>query len=217
METVACPECDLLQRVPELPRGAKARCARCGSTLAVRPTDPINRPLALTLTAAVVFVIANTMPLMALSAVGRYASTTIANGVYQMWQQGEPVTAMIVAFCAIIAPGGYILFMLTVLFAARRPPVPHWIGELLRWSESMQPWSMSEVMVLGILVALIKIAELATVDPGIGMYAVGALVVLLAAISITFDADEVWRRAEWADGRMRPSLAAREVRAETTT
>ena len=42
----------------------------------------------------------------------------------------------------------------------------------------MQPWSMNEVMMLGILVALIKIAELATVEPGIGMYAVGALVVL---------------------------------------
>ena len=70
--------------------------------------------------------------------------------------------------------------MLAVLLAARRPPAPRWVGELLRWAEAMQPWSMIEVMMLGILVALIKIAELATVEPGIGMYAVGALVVLLA-------------------------------------
>jgi paraquat-inducible protein A len=66
----------------------------------------------------------------------------------------------------------------------------------------MQPWSMGEVMILGIMVSLIKIAELASVGVGIGMYAVGALVVLLTAISITFDPREVWRRVEWADGRV---------------
>jgi len=198
-ETVACPECDLLQHLPELAPGDKARCPRCGNTLATQSTDPINVPLALTLAAAVVFIIANTASLMGLSAVGHHASTTIPGGALEMWLQGEMLTAVVVAFCAIIAPGGYILFMLTVLLAVRRPPAPHWIGELLRWADSMRPWSMSEVMILGILVALIKIAELATVVPGIGMYAVGGLVVLFTAIMITFDPREVWKRVEWTD------------------
>jgi paraquat-inducible protein A len=211
METVACPDCDLLQRLPGLPPGGKARCSRCGYTLATRRTDPLDRPLALTLAAAIVFIVANTAPLMGLSAVGRHASTTIAEGAYEMWQQGEPVAAMIVAFCAVIAPASYILFMLTVLLAVRRPPAPQWIGELLRWADSIQPWSMSEVMILGILVALIKIAELATVDPGIGMYAVGALVLLLAAIMMSFDPREIWQRVEWADGRVPGPPAARET------
>jgi paraquat-inducible protein A len=163
----------------------------------MRPTDPIDRPLALAITAAIVLVVANSVPLMDLSAVGRHASTTIAGGVYEMWIRGEPVTAAIVAFCAIVAPACYILFMLAVLLAARRPPAPHWAGELLRWGLHMQPWSMFEVMLLGILVALIKIAELATVDPGIGLYALGALVLLIPAIMVTFDPREVWRRVEW--------------------
>ena len=90
--------------------------------------------------------------------------------------------------------GAYILLMLTVLLAARRPRVRPWVGELLRWADAMRPWSMGEVMILGILVALIKIAELATVDPGVGMYAVGTLVVLLTSITVTFDPREVWRR-----------------------
>ena len=204
MEIVACPDCDLLQRLPELPPGGKARCWRCGHTLATRPTDPLDRPLALTITAAIAFIIAHTMPLMGLSAVGRHASTTIAGGALEMWQQGERITAVIVAFCAGVAPGGYILFMLTVLLAVRRPPAPQWVGEMLRWGHSMQPWSMNEVMILGILVALIKIAELATVEPGIAMYAVGALVILFAAIMVTVDPREAWRRIEWADGRVPP-------------
>lgn len=211
METIACPACDLLQLIPPLPPGGKARCPRCGETLASRPSDPIDRPLALTLAAAIVFIVANTASLMDLSAVGRYASTTIPNGAYEMWLQGQEITALVVAFCAVVAPGAYILLMLTVLLAVRRPPAPHWVGELLRWGNAMQPWSMGEVMILGIMVALIKIAELASVDAGIGMYAIGALVVLLSAISITFDPREVWKRVEWADGRVPSRAGAHEA------
>jgi paraquat-inducible protein A len=143
--------------------------------VASRTTDPVDRPLALTITALIALIIANTTPLMGLSAVGRSASTTIVGGAYDMWRQGQEVTAMIVGVCAVIAPAIYLVFLLTVLLAVRRPPAPPWVGELLRWAKSMQPWSMNEVMLLGILVALIKIAELATVDAGVGMYAVGAL------------------------------------------
>jgi paraquat-inducible protein A len=199
VETVACSECDLLQHLPELLPGSKARCSRCGNALASRPTDPLDRPLALTLAAAIAFIVAHTTPLMGLTAVGRHASTTIAGGALEMWRQGEQITAVIVAFCAGIAPGAYILFMLTVLLAVRRPPAPAWVGELLRWGHAMKPWSMNEVMILGILVALIKIAELASVEAGIAMYAVGALVVLFAAILVTVDPHEAWKRIEWAD------------------
>ena len=204
METVACPDCDLLQMIPELPAGCKARCSRCACNLAIRLTEPIDLPLALTITAALVFIIANTSPLMSLSAVGRFASTTIIGGAYDMWFLNEGITAVIVAFCAVIAPAAYILFMLAVLLAARRPPAPQWAGEILRGAEFMQNWSMNEVMLLGILVALIKIAELANVEAGIGMYAVGALVLLFPAIMATFDPDEIWARVQWADGSLRP-------------
>jgi paraquat-inducible protein A len=204
MEIIACPDCDLLQRVPELLPGDKARCPRCGWTVAARTIDPIDRPLALTIAALIALIVANGVPLMGLSAVGRHASTTIIGGAYQMWMQGREITAVIVAFCAVIAPAGYILFMLGALLTVRRPPAPPWVGEILRWANSMRPWSMYEVMLLGILVALIKIAELATVEPGIGMYAVGALVALFPAIMVTFDPEEIWQRVEWADDEARP-------------
>jgi paraquat-inducible protein A len=210
METIACPDCDLLQNVPDLPPGGKARCSRCASTVATRMAEPIDLPLALTITAAIVFVIANTAPLMSLSAVGRFASTTIMGGAYDMWLQGEAITAVVVAFCAVIAPAGYIIFMLTVLLAARRPPAPHWVGEMLRGAEFMQNWSMNEVMLLGILVALIKIAELANVEAGIGMYAVGALVLIFPAIMATFDPDEIWQRVQWVDGSAPPNTSHKE-------
>ena len=165
-KAIACPDCDLLQRMPPLPPGGKARCARCGCALAQKPSGPRDLPLALTVAAAIAFVIANASPLMDLSVVGRTASTTIVGGAFEMWMQGEQITAVLVAFCAVIAPAGYLLFMLTLLLAARRSPAPRWVGEMLRWAHHFETWSMLEVMMLGILVALIKIAELATVEAG---------------------------------------------------
>jgi len=200
MDTVACPDCDLLQRLPEVPPGSKAQCARCGATLAARKPDPIDRPLALTVAALLVLIIANTAPLMGLAVAGRRASTTIAGGAYQMWLQGQELTALIVGFCAVIAPAGYLVLLLTVLLAVRYPPAPHWVGALLHWANRMQPWSMTEVMMLGILVSLIKIAELAKVEPGIGMYAVGVLMLLIPAIASSLDPDEIWARVAWAAG-----------------
>ena len=167
LDTIACPDCDLQQAIPPLPPGGSAQCARCRATIARNPIDPIDRPLALAVAAAVAFVVANMAPLMGLSAVGRESTTTIIGGAREMWSQGSEITATIVAFCAVIAPGTFIAFMLVVLLAAKRPPAPRWVGQLLRFAMFVQPWSMTEVMLLGILVALIKIA---------GLYFLGVLI-----------------------------------------
>jgi paraquat-inducible protein A len=164
--------------------------------------------LALAVTAVIAYVLANVFPLMDLSVVGRTAATTISGGAYAMWEQGERITGVIVAFCGVIAPGGYILFMLTLLLAVRRDPPPAWAGEMLRWVRHFEIWSMLEVMMLGILVSLIKIAELATVDAGIGMYAFGALVILCPAIMLSFDEEELWQKVQWADGERPPVTGA---------
>jgi len=168
------------------------------------------------MTAVVVFIIAHTTSLMGLSAVGRASSTTILGGVLQMWEDGQRMTAMIVLFCAGIAPGAYLLSMLIVLVAVRRAPAPLWVGEMMRWGHHMQPWAMNEVMILGILVSLIKIAELATVEAGIGMYAMGALVILFPAIGLSIDKRDAWQSIEWADGREPPEFGRRAAGREAT-
>lgn len=208
--TVACPDCDLLQHLVPLEPGGKSRCVRCGSLLAKRPVGPDGLCLALAVAAAIAYVLANTSPLMDLSAVGRSASTTIAGGALELWRENEQLTGILVAVCAVIAPGAYLLYMIVLLIASRLSPVPRWVGGMLRSIHHFEMWSMLEVMLLGILVALIKIAALATVEPGIGMFAVGALVLLSPAIIVTFDEREVWGRLEWYDGEL-PELAIAEA------
>jgi paraquat-inducible protein A len=212
----ACPDCDLLQCVPSLPAGTTALCPRCGHEIAACKTDSRNRTLAFAVAAAIVLIIANTTPLLGLSAVGRHTNTTILGGVLKMWQEGQEITAMLVAFCTVVAPALHISVMLTVLIAVKKSPAPSWVGALLRVSEFSKPWAMVEVMMLGILVALVKIADLATVIPGIGMFAVFTLIVLIAAMTVNFDPREVWKRVSWMDGKV-PQVACWKDRAKKQT
>jgi paraquat-inducible protein A len=196
---VACPDCDLLQKIPVVPPGGKARCVRCHRILAVDKIQSIERTLALTAAAIIFFIIANLEPLLGLSTHGRQTSTTIISSVLEMWARGYEITAVLVGFCAILAPAVYLSFMLIITFMALRPPAPWWIGILLHWADRQQTWSMLEVMLLGILISLIKLSDIATMIPGIGLYAVGALIILLASIKISFDPAAIWQRLLWVN------------------
>jgi paraquat-inducible protein A len=94
------------------------------------------------------------------------------------------------------------------VLGARGERAPRWVGTLLRHHPSTRTWSMIEVMLLGVLVALIKIADYATVIPGTALFALGALVFLLAGMQASFDPREVWDRVEWAETAARPALGA---------
>jgi paraquat-inducible protein A len=196
---LACLHCDLLQRLPELADGGSARCPRCNKELWRRREDSLNRTLALTSAAAVLYVIAQSMPMLGLTVVGRAAFTTVLGGAQQLWQDGRETVAALVLFTAVVAPALQIGFMLAVAVAAHRQRAPRWVGVLLRHHPTTRTWSMIEVMLLGVLVALIKIADYATVIPGVALFVLGALVFLLAAIQANFDPREVWDKIEWAD------------------
>jgi paraquat-inducible protein A len=183
--------------MPEIAAGGSARCPRCDRELRRRRTDSLNRTLALTVAAAVLYLIANSVPMLGLTIVGRAASTTVFGGALHLWEEGSAMVAILVLFTAIIAPALQIGFMLAILIGSQRERPPRWVGSLLRHFPATRTWSMIEVMLLGVLVALIKIADYATVIPGIALFMLGGLVFLLAGMQASFDAHEVWERIEW--------------------
>ena len=148
--------------------------------------------------AAVLYVVANSVPMLGLSIVGRGASTTVMGGVEFLWQDGQVLVAALVMLTAVIAPALQIAFMLAIVLGALRQRVPKWVGFLLRHQPTIRTWSMIEVMMLGVLVALVKIADYATVIPGIALFALWALVFLLAAMQANFDRRQVWEMVEWS-------------------
>ncbi len=196
---MSCRHCDLLQRLPELSPGESAQCARCREELWRPREDPLNRTLALTLAAAVLFAVANTVPMLGISVVGRSTATTVLGGVEQLWGQGMISVAVLVFVTAVLAPGLQIGSMLAIALEARRPRPRRWIAFPLRHYHYAQTWSMVEVMLLGVLVALVKITDYATVIPGAALFMLGGLVLILSAAQVTFDPRAVWMAIEWAD------------------
>jgi paraquat-inducible protein A len=200
---IACLHCDLLQRLPELEQGASARCPRCDKELWRRRQDSLNRTLALTLGAAVLYVIANTVPMLGLTIVGRGASTTVIGGAQHLWDNGQEIVGALVLFTAVIAPALQIGLMLAIVLGAMRPRPPRWVATLLRFHPTTRIWSMIEVMMVGVLVALVKIADYATVVPGLALFVLWVLVFVLAGMAASFDSREVWERVRWADEERR--------------
>jgi paraquat-inducible protein A len=213
---IACPDCDLLQRLPEVALGGSARCPRCDKELWRRPEDSLNRTLALTLGAALLYVVANTVPMLGLTAVGHQSFTTVVGGAQQLWRNDQEIVAALVLFAAVIAPALQIGMMLLILIGALREHPSAWVGTLLRHHPMTRTWSMLEVMLLGVLVALTKIADYATVIPGLALFAVGALVFVLPAMQSSFDPREVWDRIDWAEAAARRP-AAGNTKAEATS
>jgi paraquat-inducible protein A len=171
--------------------------------------------MALALAAAVLYVVANSVPMLGLTIVGREASTTVLGGCEQLWLDDQKLVASLVLFAVVIAPALQIAFMLAITLGARRAIVPRWVGTLLRHHPHTQTWSMIEVMLLGVLVALIKIAELATVIPGLALFTLGALVFVLTWMQTTFEPRDVWNRVEWVEHGASPPAAV-ERAAEAT-
>jgi paraquat-inducible protein A len=203
---IACLHCDLLQRLPDLAPGASARCPRCDKELWRRREDSVNRTLALTIAAAVLYIIANSVPMLGLTIVGRDASTTVIGGARHLWENGQVLVGVLVLFTAVIAPALQIGFMLAIMFAVHLKRTPRWVGTLLRHHPATRTWSMIEVMMLGVLVALIKIADYATVIPGVALFVLWSLVFLLAAIQANFDPRLVWARIEWSENGAHPAV-----------
>ena len=214
---VACLHCDLLQHIPEVPAGASARCPRCDKEMWRHKPDSYNRTFALTIAALVLYLIANAVPMLGLHAVGREAFTTVIGGAQQLWNNGQQLVSVLVLFAAVISPALQIGFLLAILIGCTRERPPAWVGLLLRHLEFTRTWSMIEVMLLGVLVALTKIADYATVIIGTAFFALFALVILLAAIQSCFDPREVWQHVEWAERNLRRPVDSKKIITEATS
>jgi paraquat-inducible protein A len=193
---VACAGCDLLQRLGEIPEGATALCRRCGGVLRRRRRNSIERTLALTLAASVLFVVANSFPFLAFDMRGQVTQTTLLTGVFDLYEQGMWQIAGLVGLTAVAAPLTQLALLLYVLLPAQLGRIPWQMARAFRLLRHVQPWSMMEVFLVGILVAVTKLVDMATVVPGLALWAFALLIVVLAAATASLDPEAVWQHLE---------------------
>ena len=193
---VACRHCDWLNGgVPLRPRQV-ARCRRCRATLYRATRDGIERTLALASTALVLLVVSNVFPFLSLAVRGDMVQATLGTGVRVLWNQDMQLLAGLVFLTAIAAPTLQIGLLLYVLLPLRLGRTPWKLPACLRVLRHVEPWSMMEIFMLGTLVSLVKLRDLAEVVPGPALVAFTLLIFVLAGAAASLDHRVVWSRVE---------------------
>ena len=192
-DLIICEYCDAVYERQPLQRHQRALCVRCGGVLHRHNAMSVQQRLALALTGAVLLAFANSYPVMTISMQGLSNSATLWDAV--MILSSGPITfiALVTALAIILAPALQVALLIWVLgFALAGHRAPAFAG-CMRWLESLRPWSMLEVCLLGTMVAVIKLAGLLDVIPGIGLVAMAALSVLIIYIAGK-DIRDLWER-----------------------
>lgn len=203
----ACRHCDLLQHEIALPAHSNAYCIRCGALLYRGQRGTLDFMLALALASMTLFVVANLFPIASLSAQGIDNSTTLYGTVLALYDQGRPLVAVLVFATAILIPALQMGLLLYVLLPLRLGVVPLGLPFAFRFLLAAHPWSMMEVLLLGILVTLIKLGDIASVVPGMSLWAYIGLIGVFSSISASFTVRDFWRWVEAAYSPY-PSTAA---------
>jgi paraquat-inducible protein A len=193
-ELIACHGCDLLQKRLRLNKGEVASCLRCGTPLYRYRPDRIDTPLALTLAGLLFFLVAVSTPFLSLSIEGRQQETLLVSGGKILFQQGFPAIAVLAVFTGVLAPLLQLCGTAFVLICLKCKRVSGPVGTIYRWVRHLQVWSMAEVYLLGILVAAVKLVEIADLQPGWGMYAFTAGIFLTVAATAVLNPDSIWEK-----------------------
>lgn len=192
---IACHECDLLQREIALPPGRVARCGRCGGELYRSAHKSVDHTLAFFLAAAVLLIVANAYPIVGLSIQGKQNATSLFSAVRDLWSQDMQPIAVLVFLTTFLVPSVEIAVMIYLLLSLKLGRVPDGFTVIMRILQSVNPWGMVEVFILGVLVALVKLMHYGSVVPGLALWSFGVLTLTLTAAASSFDSRDVWDRA----------------------
>ena len=185
-----CDACELLHR--DAP-GAVA-CTRCGAPLHTRLRNSLSRSWAFLIAAMVLYVPANALPILESGSLFGSQSDTILSGAVFLWRDGSWAIALIIFVASILVPGVKLASLAFLLAASQRRWAwrPEERARLFRWTHFIGRWSMVDIYVGGLLVALVQLKPFASVEPGPGAIAFGAVVVLTMMASQSFDPRLVW-------------------------
>jgi paraquat-inducible protein A len=193
-----CHGCRLAVRSVPVPPGAHARCPRCGAVLHRRKPHSLARTWALMLTAYILYIPANVLPVMSVVMSGRGEPDTILSGVKALIEGGMWPLAAVVFFASITVPVLKLLALTYLLISVQRKS--HWRPRertvLYRLTEGIGRWSMIDVFVISILVALVKLGALATIEAGAGALAFSGVVVFTMFAAMSFDPRLIWDALE---------------------
>jgi paraquat-inducible protein A len=218
-ELLACPDCDLLHRMPEgesadevvttlASAGRHLECRRCGGPLGLARHRSFDLAAALATTALVTLVIAHLNPVLTIEIQGQSRSATLWQAAWTLYDEGFWFITGLVLMTTLVNPLLEAAAVCYVLLPLRFGRLAPGATRVLRAMQAVRPWVMVEVYMLGVLVAFVKLSSLASVLPGVGLWAFGATMLLITALAPAYDAEHVWASTAVLRGRGSPPLNA---------
>lgn len=200
-----CPRCGLFSVLPEMRPGLVADCPRCHYTLWSMRHVPFEFPLACGLAALMFYIFALLAPFLEISVYGRFQLAYLDTGPWRLSQQNFTTVGLLVLAVTIIFPGIKLGIMLVTLVGLRTRAVPpRLLKRIFRFHETVTPWAMVDVYLLGFLVAYTRLAAIASVHLDNALYLLIGLMVSMAAADAALDKEAVWRALHEADHSSAP-------------
>ena len=193
---IACHDCDLIHRINPLPAKGTAICIRCGAVLHKHKPNSLDRTLAFAFAGLILFILANSFPFLGLKIGAQIRQTTLITGIEELYLQGMQVIAILVLLTTVLVPFTQLMCLFYILLPLKLGRLPKRLPWVLRFLQTIQPWGMMEVFMVGILVSVVKLAKMAKVIPGISLYSFLALIFVLTAMMVSLDSHLIWQKWE---------------------
>ncbi len=184
-----CHSCNRVDRVES------HHCPRCGASLHLRKPDSLERTIAYAAAAVILYIPANLLPVLRLEAVTGAHQNTIVGGVIEFWQSGDYPVAAIIFVASVMIPILKLFAIAALCVSARTGRFPRAMTRLYRITEFIGRWSMVDVFVVAILVAVVQLGGVLSIHPGPGAISFAAVVVLTIFAAGSFDPRLIWDAA----------------------
>lgn len=173
-------------------------CPRCGSAMHLRKNNSIQRTLALLVTACLLYIPANLYPIMYTDQLGSTEASTILGGVILLIDLGSVPVAVVIFIFSVIVPSGKLMAMFYLVWTVERhsPLDPRQRSIMYRITEFIGKWSMVDVFVVSILVALVHLGGLLVIRPGIAALSFAGVVIVTMIAAESFDSRLIWDNME---------------------
>ncbi len=194
---VACPHCDALNRSVEPPPGGRLRCGRCGAVLMTNRPGALDRTLATAFASVILMVAAVLFPFLELSTFGIKRNASVLDAALAYSSGPMIPLALAVGLLIVVIPLIRALALTYVILPLRlgRPPAPGATGAF-RLAGALKPWSMAEIFIIGVVVALVKVAGMASVTLGPAFWALAFIVLLVVLEGASLCEWSIWRTLE---------------------
>jgi len=191
---VSCQACHLLSRKPKTAAHETALCSRCGEELQQRKPNSLVRTWALLIAAMVFYIPANVLPMTITSALGSVSADTIMSGVIYFMQHGSWEIALVIFTASVFVPflkfTILIYLLLSVQFKSIKRPKDR--TRLYRFTEAIGRWSMLDIYVISIFVAIMNRGVLASATAEIGAVIFASVVIITIIAARSFDPRLIW-------------------------